>query len=263
MHFASLKKPCCLSHPLLCLLSFVFHPLIPAWLPFHTLLHPQLTIFACRPQIRVQCANSFDAHGNAVSFFQNRYSKKLLRDFSGYFDAMFRSGMRESIENRAVYVDVTIEEFNRLYLCMQAGGPAPRNVIGNPAEAMTNLLHVYTLADRFQMLTVREWIHASILDALQLSSNWKDLYAVQVLQQPTLPGAVELHKNKIIDWAAFHLMQKELPREIRPISLNQFLDCFVEHCPGEALDDVWAELDDEFLLDLGRAMVRKNMMART
>lgn len=175
---------------------------------------------------------------------------------------MFRSGMKEAIRSRVRYDDIAVEDFTRLYLCLMAGGPAARTTIGHPEEVMTNLLNVYILADRFQMLRVREWVHSSILDCMQLSGGWKDLYAAQVLQPAPAAGAVVFHKNKVVDWAAFHLMQKELPREIRPVAVHQFLDYFIENCPGEALDDCWAELEDEFRIDIGHAMVRKIMMTR-
>lgn len=194
---------------------------------------------------------------------------------------MFRSGMKEAVQGRVAYDDVAAEDFTRLYLCLVAGGPAARSTLGSAAESMTNLLNVYILADRFQMRRVREWVHASILDCMHLSGGWKDLYSAQVLhqqqqnqqqqqQQATLAAtpastsavapAVAFHKSKVVDWAAFHLMQKELPREVRPVAVHQFLDYFIDNCPGEALDDCWGELDDEFRIDVGHALVRKIMM---
>lgn len=174
---------------------------------------------------------------------------------------MMGSGMREARENLVTYSDLLIEDFQKLYSFVLSGGPGTRVNIGKRSEIMRNLINTYILADRFQMLAVREWIHDSILDNMQSASRWKAIYKVQIKQDPPIAGAEAYHREQIEDWAEFHFIQKSLPRELRPIALNTFIDHFIDNCPGEALDDAWEDLDEDFRMDLGRGMVRKMMIS--
>lgn len=205
------------------------------------------------------CASGRDNNGNVVSYHETFVSKKLMSDFGGYFKAMFRSNMREAANNTVQYEDIAVEDFTRLCMCISAGGPATRNIIGKPEEIMTNLLTVYTLADRFQMLSVREWLRDSILDCVNTNRTWMSLYHHQVIDHPPVADAEEFHKAKVHDHINFYLTMKDLPLEIHPISTCDFLAFMADHCPGTLLEDMWDEIDYEFQQDFGRALLRQTL----
>lgn len=203
------------------------------------------------------CASQIDDDGKVVSYHETFVSKKLMSDFGGYFKAMFRSNMKETLDDTVKYQDISVEDFTRLCLCITAGGPAARNVIGKPEEIMTNLLTVYTLADRFHMLSVREWLRAAIHDSLDLNRTWMSLYHHQVLDHPPVAGAQDFHKAKVHDYVNFYLNMKDLPTEIHPIPISHILAFMAEHCPDVLLEEMWDDFEDEFQKDFGLALLRQ------
>lgn len=251
LQFLSLSSLCPLTSPV---------PFLQSLLCIHA---SDTNISHHRPSVTLQFAVGFNAAGQQISATQMPFSKKLLMDFSDYFKAMFTDPMwKESDSELVEYDDISIEQFQRLYMLIHAGAPASRICLGRAEHSMRNLLDVYLLADRFRMPAVLDWANDCIADAMAVSTNWRAQYTSQVLNGPGGPAVTAFHEMKALDWANFYLDIKSLPGHLRPLRLCEILDWIIEYGPGDVFQNAWPNFHADFQSDLGLAYIRKYMATR-
>ncbi|KAK7734256.1 hypothetical protein SLS53_007905 [Cytospora paraplurivora] len=195
-----------------------------------------------------------DEHGTFVRFAQIEESKKLLKDFSAYFNGLDRTNMVESTTGFVDLADVDYRTFMHLMAVIRNGAPSLGINLGPKNHTMSILLEVYILADRFIMPLVKAWVATAMADYMAGHRHWAGAYQHDVIDH-AIHGAEADHQELLLDFNNIWTRVNLLHAANRPVQKDAILELLLNCCPRMLLCDTLQSMHPDLVRSICIALL--------